>query len=603
MRLSTDADRDEARAIAVLHAALAAGVTLLDSADAYCLDDSETGHNERLIAKALATWGGDRDRVLVATKGGLTRPHGRWVADGRARHLAAACEASLTVLGVPRIALYQLHAPDPRVPLATSVRALAALQRGGLVEHIGLCNVTVGQIEDARTIADIATVQVELSPWNDSHVLSGVVRYCMDHGIRLFAHRPLGGPDRARRAANDAILADLAARHRATAVEIALAWLLDLSETIIPIPGPTHVETARSIARAHAIRLTDEDRARLDDRFPSGILRRGPETPVAGRAPAVDGEVVMIMGLPGAGKSTLAQEFVAQGFARLNRDADGGSLRGLVPALTRLASETSRIVLDNTYVSRKARAPIVRAAAAAGLPVRCIWLSTSIEEAQVNASTRMLETFGRLLGPDDMRETAKTDVSAFGPAVQFRYQRELEPPHVSEGFSRIDVMPFERRRDPSRTRRGLLVWCDGVLIRSRAGGRAASSVGDLDILPGRAEILQRYAQDGWTLLGVAWRPEIEDRTATTEQVEATFSRMNELLGVAMEVRYCPHGGGPPVCWCRKPLPGLGVELIRRHGLDPAQSLYVGHGSQDPGFARRLGFDYRDSAEFFSRWDS
>ena len=95
MRLSTDRDRDDARAIVVLHAAFDAGVTLLDTADAYCWDQAESGHNERLIARALASWTGDRSQIRVATKGGLTRPQGSWVPDGRARHLAAACEASL----------------------------------------------------------------------------------------------------------------------------------------------------------------------------------------------------------------------------------------------------------------------------------------------------------------------------------------------------------------------------------------------------------------------------------------------------------------------------------------------------------------------------
>jgi aryl-alcohol dehydrogenase-like predicted oxidoreductase len=139
MRLSTARGRDEARALATLHAALDSGVTLLDTADAYCWDAGETGHNERLIARALASWTGDASRVRVATKGGLTRPGGRWVADGRARHLAAACAASRKALGVERISLYQLHAPDPRTPLATSVRALAALQRDGLARARWAC--------------------------------------------------------------------------------------------------------------------------------------------------------------------------------------------------------------------------------------------------------------------------------------------------------------------------------------------------------------------------------------------------------------------------------------------------------------------------------
>src|SRR5262245_23939978 len=129
MRLSTIEPRDDARSIAVIHAALDAGVTLLDTADAYCLDDADTGHNERLIAQALKTWRGDAGRIVVATKGGLVRPQGRWITDGRAKHLQSACEASLRSLAISAIDLYQLHAVDSRVPLETSVRALASLQR------------------------------------------------------------------------------------------------------------------------------------------------------------------------------------------------------------------------------------------------------------------------------------------------------------------------------------------------------------------------------------------------------------------------------------------------------------------------------------------
>ena len=203
MRLSTERDReDEARGIEVLHAALDLGVTFFDTADAYCWDDSDVGHNERLIARALRSWHGNRSRIVVATKGGLTRPQGEWVPDGRARHLRAACEASLRALDVERIQLYQLHAPDPRTPLATSVRALAALKDEGLVERVGLCNVNVGQIEEARRITEISAVQVEVSVWHDENLLNGVVRYCIEHDIQLIAYRPLGGRRRLRAAAS-----------------------------------------------------------------------------------------------------------------------------------------------------------------------------------------------------------------------------------------------------------------------------------------------------------------------------------------------------------------------------------------------------------------
>ena len=596
MRLSTEPDRDEARAIDVLHAAFDAGVTFLDTADAYCRDAGEAGHNERLVARALATWGGDRSRILVATKGGLTRPQGEWIADGRARHLLAACAASRRALGVDRIDLYQLHALDPRTPLATSVRALAALQRDGLVAHVGLCNVNVGQIEEARRITDIAAVQAELSVWHDDSVLGGVAAYCVAHGIRLIAYRPLGGPSRRRRTLSDPVLADVSARHGATTFEIALAWLKDLADVVVPIPGPTQVATAVSAARAHQFQLTDEDRSRLDERFPAGqVLRRsrattGPRTPSR-----TDGEVVLIMGLPGAGKSAAAHSFVEQGYARLNRDDDGGSLRGLLPALDRLIeSGCPRVVLDNTYVSRKSRGALIEAAAKRELPVRCVWLATTLEDAQVNAAWRIVSRYGRLLGPEEMRQAVKQDISAFGPAVQFRYQRELEPPDAVEGFSRIDTQAFARARHPAFTNRALIVWCDGVLTRAR--GTSGSDPGSYEE---RGAVLRRYADDGWRLLGLGWQPEIAQEIVTAEHVDASYARMQEQLGVQMDILYCPHGGGPPVCWCRKPLPGLGVVLIQRHCLDPTRCIYVGNGPQDPGFARRLGFQYRDAAEFFA----
>jgi aryl-alcohol dehydrogenase-like predicted oxidoreductase/histidinol phosphatase-like enzyme/predicted kinase len=586
MRFSTEVDRDDDRAVGVLHAGLDAGVNFLDTADAYCLDDSETGHNERLIARALATWSGDRSLIRVGTKGGLTRPDGRWAADGRGRHLVDACDASRRALGVERLDLYQLHAPDPRTPLTTSVRTLAALQRDGLVESVGLCNVTVGQIEEARGVAEIAAVQVELGIWNDDNILSGVVRYCLEHGIRLLAYRPLGGPRRARRTLTDPVLVQVAARHDATPFEVALAWVRSLGDSVVPLPGPTRIETARSIGRAACITLTDEDRDLLDERLPSvRSLRPGARDRIQPPAVHPDGEVVLIMGLPGAGKSTIAETFVSRGYERLNRDERGGSLAALLPAI---ASGSTKIVADNTYVSRKSRASVIQAARERGLAVRCVWADTSVEDAQVNAASRIVSRYGRLLTPEEMRKARKKDVTAFAPGVQFRYQRELEPPDPSEGFSRIDRIAFERRLEPSFGNRAVVIWGDGVLWRSRSGLRSPASADDVQIVAGCAEVLRRWKVDGYMLLGLLWQPD-----------PSALDRLREELGVAVEFEYCPHDAGPPVCWCRKPLPGLGVLFIHRHRLEPSRCVYVGAGPQDPGFARRLGFQYREASEFFA----
>ena len=282
-----------------------AGATLLDRADAYCWDDSETGHNERLIAEALRRSSGNRSAVEVATKGGMRRPKGAWIADGKAKSLRGACEASLRALGVDAIDLYQLHVVDPKTSFETSVRALAALKAEGKVKRVGLCNVTVGQIKAAREIVEIASVQVSLSVLDDEKLRNGVAEYCRDAGIRLIAYRPLGGADKVARLARDPVLLGVAARHGVTPQEVALAWLIDLR--LVPIPGATRVETATSSGRALGVRLTDEERSVLDAAFSGRLLR----VPRSERRPKADaeGEVVLVMGMPAAGKSGVAREF------------------------------------------------------------------------------------------------------------------------------------------------------------------------------------------------------------------------------------------------------------------------------------------------------
>jgi aryl-alcohol dehydrogenase-like predicted oxidoreductase len=575
MRLSTAPDRDDSRSVAVIHAALDAGAILLDTAHSYCHDATEAGHNERLIAEALRRWNGDRSKIEVATKGGLVRPGGKWVADAKAKALRAACEASRRALGVDVIDLYQLHAVDPKTPFETSVRALAAMQSDGLIRRIGLCNVTVGQIESARKIAEIASVQVSLSPFDDENLRNGVAEYCRDHGIRLIAYRPLGG-ERASRLARDPVLKEIANRYDVTAAEVALAWLADL-KPVVPIPGATRVETAASIANVTRVRLTDDDRRQLDDRFASRLLR----VPRSQRRPPddADGEVVLVMGMPAAGKSTTALELESRGYERLNRDLRGGSLADLAEALDAgLAAEKRRWVLDNTYPSRKSRNEVIECAWQHRVPVRCVWASTSIADAQINAITRLIEIHGSLPTPEELRERGKEDPRYFGPDAQFRYERTVEAPVADEGYTALEQRPFVRRATPNVANRAVILDYD-------------------DLTPERRETLRRYVADGWLLFAHAWRPQIARGESTRDAIEAEFAHTRAALGVEISIACCPHDAGPPICWCRKPLPGSVLEFAIRNNVALNRSIIVGRSAADRTMAERLGVPFKESAEF------
>ena len=255
---------DEAAAIRVVHAALDAGMTLLDTANVYCLDETDIGHNERLVAKALRSWGGRRDDVIVATKGGLTRPGGAWERDGRPASLRRACERSLEALDTDCIALYQLHAPDPSVPFAESVGALVELRREGKIRWIGLSNVSVGEISEATTIVPIVTVQNRLNPFFREAVETGVVAHCTQEGIGFLAYSPAGGGRLNLKLPQIAALQPIAAAHGATPHAVVLAWVLAQGPTVIVIPGSRTVAHATDSVTAARLLLTPAELAAID---------------------------------------------------------------------------------------------------------------------------------------------------------------------------------------------------------------------------------------------------------------------------------------------------------------------------------------------------
>ena len=255
---------DEAEALRVIHAALDGGVTLLDTADVYCLDDRDIGHNERLFAKALKTWRGDRSGVVVATKGGITRPGGAWERDGRPEHLRAACDRSLKALGVERIDLYQLHAPDPAVPFRESIGALGQLRKEGKIRWVGLSNVSVAEIEEARANVEVVTVQNRLNPFFREAIETGVVAHCAAHGIGFLAYSPVGGGRLNKKLPGHPSLTPMARRHGVSPHATVLAWCLSKGKTVIVIPGARTAEHALDSLTAADLTLSIQELAVID---------------------------------------------------------------------------------------------------------------------------------------------------------------------------------------------------------------------------------------------------------------------------------------------------------------------------------------------------
>ena len=266
MHLSERGRPPRPEAIDTIHAALDNGAVLVDTADAYCQHVDETGHNEVLVAEALAAWSGDQSTVTVATKGGHVRDrYGGWDVDGRPQHLISAALASRERLGVDSIALYQFHRPDPSVAFSSSVGALAQLQRDGVVARVGLSNVDVAKVQTALDVIDVASVQNELSPM----VLESlpVVQWCHDAGVPFIVWAPFGGRDRGRGLADDPALQPFAthgAEVGASIHQVVLAWLLSLSPMVVPIPGASRASTIRQSLAAAAIVLDEDTVATLD---------------------------------------------------------------------------------------------------------------------------------------------------------------------------------------------------------------------------------------------------------------------------------------------------------------------------------------------------
>ncbi len=265
MPMSIEGRPDEERSVATIHAALDAGVTLIDTADAYHLHADDVGHNESLIARALKSYGGDTSEVLVATKGGHLRPgDGSWTVDGRPEYLKTAAKASAQRLGVDAIGLYQFHRPDPQVPYADSVGAVAELLDEGVIQLAGISNATVAQIDESQRVLGgrLVSVQNQFSPAFRSSL--GELEHCAELGIAFLPWSPLGGiSNAAELASRHEAFQQVADAHGVSVYQVTLAWQLALAPVVIPIPGASRPTSIQDSAAAADLELTADEVATL----------------------------------------------------------------------------------------------------------------------------------------------------------------------------------------------------------------------------------------------------------------------------------------------------------------------------------------------------
>jgi HAD superfamily hydrolase (TIGR01662 family) len=310
-------------------------------------------------------------------------------------------------------------------------------------------------------------------------------------------------------------------------------------------------------------------------------------------------EVRMVIGSPASGKSGLSHQYSVRGYVHLNRDTEGGKVIDLLPKMEAALAQGKDVVLDNLFPTAESRKPFIDVASKVDVPVRCTWVATSLEDAQVNALHRMWDKEGRVfLTQEDMKGIKSPNI--FPVAVLFKYRKEFEKPTKDEGFDNILKYKFER--DPPHWEikgdgSAFIFDYDDTLRYSTGEKNWPTDPSEVALMEGRKEKLAELKKLGVPLLGVSNQATIA-KGLPEETAVACFERTNELLGIDIEYVYCPHKVPPVNCYCRKPQSGWGVHLVRKHGLDPAMCVFVGDQTSDKTFAKRMGFQFEQAEDFF-----
>jgi len=326
--------------------------------------------------------------------------------------------------------------------------------------------------------------------------------------------------------------------------------------------------------------------------------------------PSTSPEIVITVGYPGSGKGTYVKPLLAQGYLCFNRDTLGGKTSKVNSPIYEAAREAfawgcRHFVFDNTYGQVGSRAAAVAFAQEVGLPIRVLWLQTTLEQAQLFAARRQMQRYGTVLRKDEYK-AHKGDDNMFPPGAQFAYRKQFEPPTLAEGFASIEKVKIKTEWGAEYVNKAIIIDLDGT-VRDTPDLKVCPwprNVGEVVVRPGCGALLKAKQAEGYLIFAVTnqsgcSREETDPKYVSEEDVQACIRETERALGLQWNgALYATDRGGPPSSFMRKPCPGMGAYFIELHKLDPAQCVVVGDMTSDRTFASRCGFQFQWAHEFF-----
>jgi len=310
-------------------------------------------------------------------------------------------------------------------------------------------------------------------------------------------------------------------------------------------------------------------------------------------------EIVMMVGIPGSGKSEYSKLYTDKGYDRWNRDTEGGSIKNLVPKVINSIKAGKSVVVDNTHTNIEGRKLFIDVAKQYNISIKAYFFNTSKEDCQINVLNRMFKLTGKvILDNNEIKKLNHPNI--FGIDVLFRFSKQLVEPSVSEGFSEVIRVDFKRKNMfPEYKNKALFLDYDGTIRITKSGNHYPTTSDDIQILSGRKEKLLEYKNKGYILCGISNQSGIAKGNLTVEDADKCFKETNKLLGIDIDYMFCPHSSHPISCYCRKPQSGLGIYFMHKYKLDLSNCLMIGDLTTDSSFAKRLGVKYIDANEFFN----